>query len=201
MHRSQHDKRAGAPDEGPGAERRGGGRRYRHGQPHGFGSFGMLGPPRRGRRSKRGDVRAAVLLLLEEQPRTGYQLIQELTERSGGAWSPSPGSVYPVLSQLQDEGLVTPDTSNEGRGFTLTDAGRTEVRENRERMGRPWEEAAARISEPRFELVSAARQVAAAIRQMLEIGTDSQVARATETLTDARRRVYQILAEDTPSEP
>jgi len=109
--------------------------------------------------------------------------------------------VYPVLSQLQDEGLVTPDTSNEGRGFTLTDAGRTEVRENRERMGRPWEEAAARISEPRFELVSAARQVAAAIRQMLEIGTDSQVARATEILTDARRRVYQILAEDTPSEP
>jgi DNA-binding PadR family transcriptional regulator len=140
------------------------------------------------------------LLLLEEAPRTGYQLIQEITERSGGAWSPSPGSVYPVLSQLQDEGLVAPDASNDGRGFSLTDAGRAEVNEHRERMGKPWEDAAAAISEPRFELVGAARQVAAAIKQIMEVATDSQVSRATEILTEARRRLYQILAEDAPSE-
>jgi DNA-binding PadR family transcriptional regulator len=141
-------------------------------------------------------VRAAVLLLLEERPRTGYQLIQELAERSGGAWRPSPGSIYPVLSQLQDEGLVVPDPSNDGRGFALTEAGRTEVESRREQMGRPWETAAAAVSEPRFELGGATRQVVMATRQVMEIGTESQVARATELLTEVRRRLYQILAED-----
>jgi DNA-binding PadR family transcriptional regulator len=184
-----------------GGERAGqdGQRRFRHGQPRW--ALGMYGPPpRRGRRSKRGDVRAAVLLLLEEAPRNGYQLIQELAERSGGAWRPSPGSVYPVLSQLQDEGLVAPDESSGGRGFTLTEAGRRLVEEHRDQMGKPWEEAAASVSEPRFELLGTARQVAMAVRQVMEIGTEAQVARATEILTEARRKVYQLLAEEAPQE-
>jgi DNA-binding PadR family transcriptional regulator len=139
-------------------------------------------------------------LLLEEQPRNGYQLIQELAERSGGAWRPSPGSVYPVLSQLQDEGLIAPDDSNDGRGYTLTGAGRTEVEERREQMGKPWEEAAAAVSEPRFELFGTGRQVAAAVRQVMQAGTEAQVVQATEILTDARRKIYRILAEDAPTE-
>ncbi len=194
MHR--HGPRFDVNERGDGP--REGGRRSRHGQPRW--EMGGYGPPRRGRRSRRGDVRAAVLVLLEEQPRNGYQLIQELTERSGGAWRPSPGSVYPVLSQLQDEGLVAPDPTDGGRGFTLTDAGRNEVEEHRERLGKPWEVAAASVSEPRFELIGTARQVAGAVRQVMEIGTEVQVGRATEVLTEARRRIYQILAEDAPTE-
>jgi DNA-binding PadR family transcriptional regulator len=188
---TRHDN--GGP--GPSAERPGPGRRMRHGPPWARGGFGMAGP-RRSRRSRRGDVRAAVLLLLEEQPRNGYQLIQELTERSGGAWRPSPGSVYPVLAQLQDEGLVAPDDSTDGRGFTLTDAGRAEVAASRERMGKPWESAAAEMSEPRFALFATARQVAAAVRQVMEAGSDAQVAEAAEVLAETRRRIYRILAED-----
>ena len=199
MHTHHHHHQEAFPPEEAQIQGRGQKGRRRHGQPPwgrgGFAAFGA-GGYRRGRRSKRGDVRAAVLLLLEEAPRTGYQLIQELTERSGGAWQPSPGSIYPVLSQLQDEGLVAPDTSNDGRGFTLTDAGRTEVAQRREQMGKPWEAAAADISEPRFELFGSARQVAAAVRQVMEIGSDAQLARATEILAEARRRLYQILAED-----
>src|SRR4030088_2746910 len=66
----------------------------------GFGPFG------RGPRAGRGDVRAATLTLLGEGPMHGYQVIQELSERSGGMWRPSPGSVYPTLQLLEDEGLV-----------------------------------------------------------------------------------------------
>jgi DNA-binding PadR family transcriptional regulator len=155
--------------------------------------------PRRGRRSRRGDVRAAVLLLLEEGPRNGYQLIQELADRSEGAWRPSPGSIYPVLAQLQDEGLIAPDDSTDGRGFALTEAGRADVEANRERMGKPWEAASAEMSEPRMTLFGTTRQVAAAVRQVMEAGTDAQVAEAASVLADARRRIYKILAEDEPT--
>jgi len=197
VHGHGHTKHWNEEDDsrGPRGDRRGGGRRFRHGPPWARGAMGMSGP-RRGRRSKRGDVRAAVLLLLEEQPRNGYQLIQELTERSAGAWRPSPGSVYPVLSQLQDEGLVAPDETNDGRGFALTDAGRAEVEANRAQMGKPWEAAAAEMSEPRFVLLSTGRQVGAAVRQVMEAGSEAQVTQAAEVLADARRRIYRILAED-----
>ncbi len=192
-HQHHHDR---SPDErGQGR----GGRRFRHGQPRW--AMGVPGPGRRGRRSRRGDVRAAILLLLSEEPRSGYELIQVLTERSGGAWVPSPGSVYPVLSQLQDEGLVTQDaTTGGGRGFTLTDLGRAHVEERREQMGKPWEAAAAEVSEPRFQLIATARQVAGAMRQVMEVGTETQVTRATEILTETRKRLYQILAEDAPAD-
>ena len=199
MHGHDHTKHW-TDGEGPRGDRGPGGRRFRHGPPWARGGFAM-GGPRRGRRSRRGDVRAAVLLLLEEQPRNGYQLIQELTERSGGAWRPSPGSVYPVLAQLQDEGLVAPDASTDGRGFALTAAGRSEVEAKRAQMGKPWEAAAAEMSEPRLVLMATARQVAAAVRQVMEAGNDTQVTETAEVLADTRRRIYRILAEDAPSEP
>ncbi len=73
----------------------------------GFGGPGGFGQPfGPGRRAARGDVRAAILVLLAEKPSHGYQIIQELERRSDGAWRASPGSVYPTLQQLEDEGLV-----------------------------------------------------------------------------------------------
>src|SRR2546423_13985590 len=89
----------------------------------------------RRRRMRRGDVRAALLVLLDEEPRNGYGLMQEIEARSDGLWRPSPGSVYPALSQLEDEGLI-PAQEEEGRKrFGLTDAGRTYVEEHREELG------------------------------------------------------------------
>src|SRR3954465_2231774 len=103
---------------------RGGPGRRGHGGRHGFGGpWG--GPPfGRGPRARRGDVRAALLVLLAEEPRNGYGLMQEIEQRSGGVWRPSPGSVYPALSQLEDEGLVQAVQEGTSKRFDLTEAGR-----------------------------------------------------------------------------
>src|SRR3954464_14106765 len=93
----------------------------------------------RRRRMRRGDVRAALLVLLAEEPRNGYGLMQEIEERSDGEWRPSPGSVYPALSQLEDEGLIRSLEEAGRKAFERTDAGRAYVEENREALGTPWE--------------------------------------------------------------
>src|SRR5258708_8254046 len=80
-----------------------------------------------GGRKRRGDVRTALLLLLAEEPRNGYQAMHTIEELSGGRWRPSPGSVYPVLAQLEDEGLVRSIETDAGRAFELTDAGREQI--------------------------------------------------------------------------
>src|SRR5271169_1797454 len=116
-----NNQRVGRPDRTTGRRRRGG-PGHDHGG-HGAGSHFRGGPARRGGRQRRGDVRAAVLVLLEEQPRNGYQLIQELAERSNDAWRPSPGSIYPVLQQLEDEGLVEGSAIGTGRTYSLSAAG------------------------------------------------------------------------------
>src|SRR5262245_13544395 len=105
----------------------GGGRRGRRG--FDWGPFG------RGPRVRKGDVRAAVLVLLAEQPRNGYQIIQEISERSGGLWKPSSGSVYPALQQLEDEGLVETESVDGKRSFKLTETGRTYVEEHKSELG------------------------------------------------------------------
>jgi Transcriptional regulator PadR-like family len=95
--------------------------RHRHGPPFGRGGFGFFGGPGgfpRGPRARRGDVRAAALILLAEEPRNGYQIMQEIEQRSDGVWRPSPGSVYPALAQLEDEGLIrTEATISSRRGM------------------------------------------------------------------------------------
>ena len=103
------------------------GHRHRHG-PHGggfggpFGGFGPgRGPRGRGRKARRGDIRTAALLLLNEEPRNGYQIMQEVEERSDGVWRPSPGSVYPALQQLEDEGLIRSEELEGRKLFALTD--------------------------------------------------------------------------------
>ena len=153
-------------------------------------------PPRGGRRQRRGDVRAAVLVLLEEAPRNGYQLIQELGERSKGAWRPSPGSVYPSLQQLEDEGLIEVVSSESGRSFQLTEQGRSLVAKERETFGKPWESAAAGVSDASSELYATLKQVVMATRQVAHAATEAQTQTATAALADARRAIYRILADD-----
>jgi DNA-binding PadR family transcriptional regulator len=160
----------------------------------GFGPFGFGGPGR-GRRARRGDVRAAALLLLAEEPRNGYQLMQEIEERSGGVWRPSPGSIYPALSQLEDEGLVRSNDSAGRRAFELTDEGRTYVEENREALGTPWDEAGGDLPEGVAELRKLMMQLGMATMQVVQAGNDEQTAEARKVLEDARRAIYGILAD------
>jgi len=108
------------------------------GGPWDRGPRGGWGGGRGGGRARRGDVRAAILALLTEKPMHGYEMIQELDERTSGAWKPSPGSVYPTLTMLEDEGLVTAVESDGKRRYTLTDAG-TEAAAERQGPA-PWEQ-------------------------------------------------------------
>jgi DNA-binding PadR family transcriptional regulator len=150
----------------------------------------------RGRRIPRGNVRAATLLLLAEQPRNGYQIMQEITERSKGVWSPSPGSVYPALQQLEDEGLVhSPETEGQ-RLFTLTEAGTEYTEQHRAEFGSPWEEVAGAVGDDIHELLSLARQTAGAVMQVAHAGDPSQVAKAGLVMKETKRNLYRILAED-----
>jgi DNA-binding PadR family transcriptional regulator len=188
--------------------------RRRHGGHHGFGpgqgwvgpgfgpgGFGPFGRGGRGKRARRGDVRAAILLLLEEEPRNGYQLMQELEERSGGVWRPSPGSIYPALSQLEDEGLVRSDENAGRRAFQLTDAGRTYLEENREALGSPWDDVGGDVPEGVIELRKLMMQLGMATMQVAQAGDEAQTAEAHKVLEDARRSLYRILAGDAGDEP
>ena len=146
----------------------------------------------RGRRG-RGDVRAAILALLAERPMHGYEMIQELEARTGGVWRPSPGSVYPTLQLLEDEGLIAGEEGEGRRRFTLTDAGRAEA----ERQGQaPWEQVTAGVTPAAWNLRDAIAQTAQAAWSVGSAGSEAQQARALEVLNDARRRLYAILAED-----
>jgi DNA-binding PadR family transcriptional regulator len=182
-------RHGGGPGGGPGFDPRA----FAFGM-RGFGPFGGHG--RGGRRARRGDVRAAALLLLEEEPRNGYQLMQEIEERSGGAWRPSPGSIYPALSQLEDEGLVRSDEAAGRRAFELTDEGRTYVEENREALGTPWDDAGGDMPEGLVELRKLMMQLGMATMQVAQAGDEAQTAEARKVLEDARRALYGILAEN-----
>jgi DNA-binding PadR family transcriptional regulator len=149
---------------------------------------------RRGR-ARRGDVRAAVLLLLEEQPRNGYQLMEEIESRSQGAWRPSPGSIYPTLSQLEDEGLILAQESGGRRSFELTDTGRDYVEENRDSLGSPWDEAGADLPGDVGDLRTLIAQVAMASFQVVQSGDAKQAEQAKQILGDARKALYRLLAD------
>jgi DNA-binding PadR family transcriptional regulator len=177
------------------------GRGGRHGRGrHGFGPpFG--GPPfGRGPRARKGDVRAAMLVLLDEEPRNGYGLMQEIERRSGGVWRPSPGSVYPALAQLEDEGLVRVSAGEGRKQYELTDEGRTYVEEHRDTLAEPWNEVAGEMGSGVFELRSLASQVTAALMQVAFAGSEAQVEEAKKVLADTRRALYRILAEDDPGD-
>ncbi|HXD59636.1 MAG TPA: PadR family transcriptional regulator, partial [Thermoleophilaceae bacterium] len=149
---------------------------------------------------RRGDVRTAILLLLAEEPRNGYQLMQEIEERSEGVWRPSPGSVYPALQQLEDEGLVRTVETDSRKLFELTDAGKQSVDERDKDLPTPWDEMTGGVSDETAEAASVMRGLAMAFAQVMQAGNKAQMDEATKALSETRRRLYAILAEDAPVE-
>ncbi len=188
--------------------------------PWGPGPFGFemrggpFGPPRfrgpggpggrrgRGPRVRRGDVRAAILDLLAEgqenaQPWNGYQIIQEIGERTQGVWRPSAGSVYPALQQLEDEGLITAAAGEDRRrNYTLTDEGRAYVQAHADELRASWDAVTGSVDDAVFQIHALARQVMMATVQVAQAGTPAQVQQASKILADTRKALYRILAAD-----
>ena len=177
-----------------------------HRTKHTFGSWAMWGGPQwgpmwggvRGPKARRGDVRAAILAVLAEAPMNGYQIIQQICERSGGAWKPSPGSIYPTLQQLEDEGLVTADATGGRRTCRLTEEGTAYVAGHPDEVAAPW----AAMAEPADgeDIRPMIGQIAAAVWQIASVGTPAQQALGRQALADLRRRLNTILADDSTKE-
>ncbi|WP_200300954.1 PadR family transcriptional regulator [Streptomyces adelaidensis] len=170
-----------------------------HGGPGPFGPFGAGPWGGRGRggprgRARRGDVRASILVLLKDRPMHGYEMIQEIAERSGGAWKPSPGSVYPTLQLLEDEGLIVSEAEGGKKLFSLTEAGRTAADEGPEA---PWEEASRGVD---WEALSEIRQAGfglmEAFGQVWKTGDKDQRDKALVVINEARKKLYLILADE-----
>ena len=172
-----------------------------------FGPPKFRGPGGRGPRVRRGDVRAAILDLLAEgreggqegaQPWNGYQIIQEIGERTQGVWRPSAGSVYPALQQLEDEGLITAATSGDDRrrNYTLTDEGRAYVESHRDQLRASWDAVTGSVDDAMVEIHNLVRQVMMASVQVSQAGTPAQVQQASKILADTRKSLYRILAAD-----
>ena len=160
--------------------------------------FGMMGHVHGmghpGTRARRGDVRTAVLRLLSEQPMHGYQIIQELTTRSDGAWSPSAGSVYPTLQQLADEGLVTAEETAGKKVFSLTETGVALVAETADQPA-PWEDAA-QSDTGAAGYRDAVGKLMPAVFQLGKNGSAAQIAAGIEIMNDTRKKLYALLSED-----
>ena len=191
--------------------------------PGGFGRPGHPGPPpwvaglfglaqgerQRGPRVRRGDVRSAILDVVRTaqwngEEINGYQVIQQIADRSNGAWRPSPGSVYPTIQQLEDEGLVRTVDTNGRRALRLTDAGQAYVDERADELAAVW----APFEEPNrdedgelADLRPEIGQVMGAVWQIVTTGSDQQRRAAVDVLVEARRRLYGILADGDPEEP
>lgn len=163
-----------------------------HARPHRGGGPGHRGG-RRGR-AQRGDVRAAVLLLLAGEPMHGYQLMQAIADRTGGAWRPSPGAIYPTISQLEDEGLVSVDKDGGRKLVSLTADGRAHLDDAENGMSDPFEGHTRETETP--DLRTALRDLQDAARAVAASGTDANVLAAHKVLTDAKKALYRILADD-----
>ncbi len=119
--------------------------------------------------------------------------MQEIERRSEGTWRPSSGSIYPALQQLEDERLVSGESSAFGKVYTLTPRGSEYVSQQREELGEPWQSATG--DGPRWDVMTAMAQIAPALQQIARFGTAAQVAAARRVIADARRALYRILAE------
>ncbi|MCW2848645.1 MAG: PadR family transcriptional regulator [Marmoricola sp.] len=207
------------PEFEPTRRQRGGGRGHgRHGGPGGRGPWGgpMGGPPpwvaqmfgpemgagpggrggRRRPRVRRGDVRSAILDVLHTstEPVNGYQVIQTIAERTDGVWKPSPGSIYPTIAQLLDEGLVE-DAPTGRKAVQLTAAGTAYVVEHPEEMAAVWAPFAEEHDDEATNFKQVIAQTVGAIVQVATTGTQDQREKAVEILVDTRRRLYGLLAE------
>lgn len=204
-----HRPRHGGPDqpgrdrqyrlEGPGPE----GGWAPMGGPRGRGrGFGPRGGPGfgRGRGGRaRGDIRAAVLLLLAEQPRHGYELIQKISELSAGSWAPSPGSIYPTLQVLEDEGLITIESVDGRKTASLTEQGIAYVEAEREALGSPWSTAGDHDHGPALALRQEIMALKDAVAQVARVGSPAQHTAAAAVLVTARKDLYRLLAADDES--
>jgi DNA-binding PadR family transcriptional regulator len=181
------------------------GRDHSHGFPGGFGAgfpgqgFGPgFGPggfgPRGSRRAGKGDIRSVILSLLSEGPSNGYGLIKAIAERTGGAWRPSPGSVYPTLQQLVDEELIVSRGDGRKTEFELTDAGSAYVAEHEDDFAKAWEATPGR-SEGAAEFFESVGKLMGVVGQFRHGATDAQRTAAVEKLDEARRALYLILAD------
>jgi DNA-binding PadR family transcriptional regulator len=154
----------------------------------------------RGPRARRGDVRAAILdLLAEGEPWNGYQIIQEIAERTHGVWRPSAGSVYPALQQLEDEGLISPEGEGRRRMYSLTDQGRAYAEAHADELRESWDAAAGMADDAALELGEMIRQIMMAVMEVRRVGSASQLAAARRVLAETRRSMYRILADDEPT--
>lgn len=143
---------------------------------------------------KRGDVRAAALSLLAEEPRNGYQIIQAIAEKSGGVWRPGSGSVYPALQQLEDEGLVRTEEVDGKRRYKLTDEGKAYVKAHKEELTNPWGEVAETVDAHASELHAQMHRLIVALRQVQDVGDKKQQTQAKQVISQATRALYQLLA-------
>ena len=172
-----------------------------HGHDHFFAGRAMRGPRGRwaggrggwggGRRMPRGAIRTAILVALREEPAHGYEVMRRLEEMSGGLWRPSPGSIYPHLQMLEDEGMVQSSEVDGSRTYTLTDAGRAES----EKTALPWE-ADGEADDAVRTLRLAVGQLMSAAKQLAGAGEKAQIERGIAVIQKARKELYQILAED-----
>lgn len=169
----------------------GGYARGHHRGRHGFGGHGF-GPRGRGR-ARRGDVRLAIVGLLAEEPSNGYGLIKAISERTGGVWTPSPGSVYPTLQQLVDEGLIVATEGGDGP-FELTPEGRNYVEANAEQVAQVW--ASTEQLSDRHAYITASLKLSGVLRQLGREGTPAQHEAAVAKIDQLRKELYLVLAED-----
>lgn len=202
------------PGEGPGSpDEPGGGpsRMWFFGGPYGPGAPGAQGAgmgrgwgrpgARPWGRARRGDVRSAILALLSERPMHGYEIIGELSDRTEGLWRPSPGSIYPTLQLLEDEGLVIAqmdDTAGKRR-YALTEDGQRASAEVAKGPA-PWEEVAAGAPVGARALRHAVAKLMPVVSQVGMSGGPREYEEAVKVLDEARRRLYAVLAAEGPGD-
>jgi DNA-binding PadR family transcriptional regulator len=203
-HHHHHPRAEGFFGFGPSRGRAGFGRG--EGFPPGFGPGGGFGPGRGfgggprgfmgpgGQRRRKGAARDAILSLLAEEPANGYGLIKAISDRTGGSWTPSPGSVYPTLQQLVDEGLIEPTSDDKRTDFRLTDEGRTYVAEHAEQLADVLK-GASEHTEANAGLHESVAKLMGVLHQVKFAATDEQRAAAVAQIDETRRALYRILGE------
>ena len=144
-------------------------------------------------RMRKGDVRSAVLRLLGESPMHGYQIIHEIEERSGGAWKPSPGSVYPTLQMLVDEGLLESKETKGRRTYSLTATG-VEVAAAEADKPAPWETGFDRPTGPRGTLAMSGVKIAKASADVARLGTPEQMEKAAQLIEETAKQISAIVS-------